>query len=199
MQLLLSGRMPVLKSPLTLLGFLALGLGVIQLLPLPPSLARRLSPAAQQIYAHGVMPRLAQTDFPGVELAEPVQVRSPATLDRAATLRWVVGAAICLGLFWSVSHFADRLGRLYLLCGCVVAAFLLNGALGLVQLIGQADGLFGLMRPGAGPSWAPSLGDLPETPSLTSLRPLFGATAAGARRNSIRSPWFPSGRSCSGP
>ena len=52
--------------------------------------------------------------------------RSPATLDRAATLRWLVGAAACLGIFWAVGHFADRLGRLYLVWGCVVAAFVLN-------------------------------------------------------------------------
>ena len=52
-RLLLEGRMPFLKSPLTLLGFLALGLGLLQLTALPAPLARRLSPAAQEIYSFG--------------------------------------------------------------------------------------------------------------------------------------------------
>jgi hypothetical protein len=177
-QLLAAPRIPVLKSPLTLLGLLALALGMIQLVPLPASLARRLSPSAQAIYAYGVMPRLARADLPSVALTEPAQVRSPATLDRAATLRWLVGAAICLGVFWSVSQFADRIGRLYLLWGSIVAAFLTNGAIALVQLAGSAEGLFGFLRPGGGVTWAPSFDSLLETPALTFLRPLGDPPAA---------------------
>jgi len=171
-QLLIQGRMPILKSPLFLLGLLALALGILQLLPLPPPLARRLSPSAQQIYSHGVIMRLAQTDLPSVQFDEPAQSRSPATLDRAATLRWLVGAALCLGIFWGVSHFADRLGRLYLVWGCIVAAFLLNAALALVQITGQAEGLYGFLRPGQAPIWAPSLDNLLETPATMVMRPL---------------------------
>ena len=40
-QSLATGRMPILKSPLGLLGLLALGLGVVQLAPLPAGLASR--------------------------------------------------------------------------------------------------------------------------------------------------------------
>ncbi|MFI5456869.1 MAG: O-antigen ligase domain-containing protein [Isosphaerales bacterium] len=171
-QLLYQGRMPFLKSPLTLLGLLALALGILQLVPLPPPLARRLSPVAQQIYSYGVITRLAQTDLPAAGLGEPAFARSPATLDRAATLRWLVGAAVCLGIFWSVSHFADRLGRLYLVWGSVVAAFLLQAALALVQITGGAEGLYGFLRAGQAPPWAPSLDDLLETPSTMVMRPL---------------------------
>jgi hypothetical protein len=178
-QFLLRPRMPILKSPLTLLGLLALALGIFQLVPLPPRLARRLSPTAQAIYAYGVMPRLARADFPAVELTGPAQVRSPATLDRSATLRWLFGAAVCLGIFWSVSHFADRLSRLYLLWGSIVAAFLLNGAIAVVQIAGGADGLLGILRPGSGPIWAPSLDSLLEAPSFTFLRPLGDSAAVG--------------------
>jgi hypothetical protein len=178
-QFLAAPRMPFLKSPLTLLGLLALALGILQLLPLPARWARSLSPAAQQIYAYGVMPRLARADLPELELSGPAQVRSPATLDRSATLRWLFGAAACLAIFWSVSHFADRRRRLYLLWGSIVAAFLLNGAFALVQLAGGAQGLFGFLRPGAGPLWAPSLDNLQEAPSLTFLRPLGDSAAAG--------------------
>ena len=45
-RLLLERRLPIFKSPLTLLAFLALGLGLLQLIPLPASLARRLSPSS---------------------------------------------------------------------------------------------------------------------------------------------------------
>jgi hypothetical protein len=169
-RLLLERRVPIFKSPLTLLAFLALGLGLLQLIPLPASLARRLSPTAQEIYSFGVIPDLARADLPSVALGEPANVRSPATLDRSATLRWLFGALACLGVFWAVSHFADRLKRLYLVWGCVLAAFLLNGALGLVQITGGVDGLYGFLQPGGAPVWAPSLSDQLDSPSSMSLR-----------------------------
>ena len=171
-RLLLERRLPFLRSPLTMLGFLAIGLGLLQLIPLPGSLARRLSPAAQEIYSFGVIPALAHADSPAVELGNPTQSRSPATLDRSATLRWLFSALACLGIFWTVSHFTDRLKRLYLVWGCVLTAFLMNGAFGLVQLTGQVEGLYGLLRPGAAPIWAPSQSDLLDSPTSTSLRRL---------------------------
>jgi hypothetical protein len=177
---LLDRRLPFFKSPLTLLGFLALGLGLLQLTTLSAPLARRLSPAAQEIYSLGVMPGLARADYPGVPLPEPAQIRSPATLDRAATVRWVFGALGCLGIFWTVSHFTDRLKRLYLIWGCVLTAFLLNGALGVVQITGQVEGLFGYLRPGAAPIWAPSRSDLLDAPALTSLRRVKDSAGAPA-------------------
>ena len=180
-RLLLERRLPVLKSPLTLLAFLTLGLGLLQLTPLPASLAYRLSPGAQEIYSLGVIPELARADLPSVELGEPAQIRSPATLDRAATLRWLFGALACLGVFWAVSHFADRLKRLYLVWGCVLAAFLLNGALDLVQITGGVEGLFGSYRPGAAPFWAPSSSDLLDSPSSSSLRRLSDASPSSSR------------------
>jgi hypothetical protein len=169
---LLERRLPILKSPLTLLAFLALGLGLLQLISLPVALAYRLSPKAQEIYSLGVISDLARADLPSVELGEPAHVRSPVTLDRAATLRWLVGTLACLGVFWAVSHFADRLKRLYLVWGCVLAAFLLNGAFSLVQITGSVEGLFGCYRPGTAPIWAPSSSDLLDAPSSSSLRRL---------------------------
>jgi hypothetical protein len=178
LQHVLAGRMPLLKSPLCLLGLMALGLGLLQLVSLPPALARRLSPTAHAVYAYGSLPELARGDLPSVRLNEPARVRSPATLDRAATLRWLVGAAACLGVFWAVTHFADRLGRLYLVWGSVVAAFVLNAALGLVQVMGQADGMYGFIQPGRAPFWAPSTDDLLETPTTAVLHRL--GTPSGA-------------------
>ena len=169
-RLLLERRMPILKSPLTLLGMCALTLGLLQLAPLPSPLARKLSPTAREIYSFGLIPALARSDLPSVQLGDPAQIRSPATLDRAATLRWLIGALACLGIFWAVSHFADRLKRLYLIWGCVVAAFLINGAFGLVQITGGVEGLYGSLRPGGGPIWAPSSSDVLDAPSSNSLR-----------------------------
>jgi hypothetical protein len=171
-QLLSQGRMPILKSPLVALGFLYLGLAAVQLVPLPQSLARRLSAGAQEIYASGGLPRLARSDDPEIPAVEPAAVRSPATLDRAATLRCLVGGAVCLGIFWSMSHFADRLRRLYLVAGCVIAAFLANGAFGIVQLTCHVDGAFGMYLPGGSPAWGPSRDDLLESPTIAFLKRL---------------------------
>ena len=171
-QLLLEGRMPLLKSPLTFLGILVLLLGIVQLLPLPANLARRLSPVSHEVYSSGTWSRLVLADDPDAVLPEAAPVRSPATLDRAATLHWIVGCAVCLSIFWTVSHYVDRLNRLYWIWGSVAAGFLLNAAFGVVQLSGQADGLYGFVLPGHGASWAPTIGDLLESPAPAALRRL---------------------------
>src|SRR5271154_4805719 len=53
-RLLVQGRSEFLKSPLTLLGLLVLAVAILQLVPLPAGLARRISPTSQQIYSYGV-------------------------------------------------------------------------------------------------------------------------------------------------
>ena len=171
-QYLLQGRVPLLKSPLSVLGLAALALGLLQLVPLPPALAQTLSPTAHEVYSRGTLPALARADLPKVRLDDRAAVRSPATLDRAGTLRWLVGAAACLGIFWAVTHFADRIGRLYLVWGSVVAAFVLNAAFALIQIVGHADGLYGCLQPGQAPMWAPSRNDLLEAPGTAILRRL---------------------------
>jgi hypothetical protein len=174
-RMLLDGSMRLMKSPLTMLGILALGLALLQLTPLPAPLAARLSPNAHAAYSQGVLPGLVRGDDPAAELPEPARIRSPASLDRSATLRWLAGATACLALFWSVSRFADRLGRLYLVWGCIVAAFFFNTVFGVVQVGCQAGGLFGLLEPGSAPFWAPSSDDLVTTPNTTVFRTLAGS------------------------
>lgn len=181
---LLSGRVRFLKSPLTLLGLMALGLAVLQLAPLPPRLARRLSPLAHEVYAQGLMPDRARADDPAAALPEPAEVRSPASLDRSATLRWLVAAAACLGVFWTAAHFTDRLKRLYLVWGLVIAGFLVNATLAVVQVTHGGDGRQGLIVPGSGPAWGPSRDDLLEAPGTAALRnlpELKGADRPAAR------------------
>ena len=75
-QLFLSGRMPFLKSPLTLLGLLFLALGVLQLVPMPEQWAKRLSSAAHEIYASGGMPSsLKWTILRHPQLSRPIIAR----------------------------------------------------------------------------------------------------------------------------
>ena len=111
-------------------------------------------------------------------------IRSPVTLDRAATLRWLVGAALGIGIFWAVGHFADRLRRLYLIWGCVVAAFVLNAAFGLVQIVGQTQGMYGFLQPGNAPIWAPVGGRPARDPSgrrcYAGSAPVRAASAPGS-------------------
>jgi len=177
-RVLLEGKLRVLKSPLGFFGVLVLGLAAVQLAPLPAPAARLLSPHAREVYTLGVLPGQALADDPGLELPEPAGSRSPATLDRSATLRWLAGAAVCLALFWGVSHFADRLGRLYLVWGSIVAAFAVNTVFAFVQVVCGANGLFGFIEPGRGPKWAPSMGDVLSAPSTAVLRGLPHDSAA---------------------
>ena len=169
-RMLLEGAVPVLKSPLAVLGVLALGLAATQIAPLPPDLSERLSPGAHQAYALGFLPDRARQLDPSLEMPDSPTIRSPASLDRSATARWLGGAAACLALFWTVSRYADRLGRFYLVAGSVVAAFFLNTAVAAVQFACKARGLYGVIEPGRGPVWAPSGTDLLAGPNVSVLR-----------------------------
>src|SRR5262249_9377674 len=123
-------------------------------------------------YSRGFLSHLVHADDPEAELPAAPAIRSPASLDRSATLRWLVSAACCLGIFWTVSHYTDRLRRLYLIWGLVSAGFLLNSALAIVQITNRTEGLYGYFLPGFGPSWTPSLDDALDTPATTVLRNL---------------------------
>ncbi len=166
----LQGAWQLNKSPMLPLGVLALLLAAVQLAPLPPAVSVAISPRSQALYSRGVLPELAWADDPDVLLPTPADVRSPATVDRPATVRWLLGASACLAVFAVVSHATDRLGRLRLVWGSIVAAFALNTAIGLVQLVGGAGGLYGAIEPGKGSAFAPTHDDLLATPNATTLR-----------------------------
>ena len=164
------GRWTILQSPAVPLCLLALGLGFVQLVPLPSSVAGRVSARSVVTNALGVIPDHVRADDPSFEVPQIVATRSPLSLDRPATLRWVVAALGCLALFWVATHFADRLQHVRLLWGCVIAAFFLNVVLGVVQLAGGVNGLYGYITPGSGPFWAPTLDDLMSSPVPSVLR-----------------------------
>lgn len=177
---LVEGRAPILKSPLGVLGLSVLALAVVQLAPLPGGLAGRLSPGARELYAHGVLENLARVDDPDAAPGGAATIRSPASLDRSGTLRGLILAAACLGVFWCVTHYVDRLERLYLIWGAVIAGFLINAALAAVQFSAGTTGFFGFIAPGAGPWWSPTVNDLLDAPAVVSLRNLPATTAPGA-------------------
>ena len=174
----LAGSWRVLKSPLAGIGALALTLGVVQMLPLPVGLVARVSPLSVAANTAGVLPARAMADDPSAVLPAPFLARVPISLDRPATLRWVMGGVACLALFWVASHFCDRLGHSRVVWGSVVAAFFVNTVLGVVQVSSLSDGLYGFVVPGAGPIWAPSLADAIAAPCSTVLRPLAEARPA---------------------
>lgn len=178
----LGGGCEVFKSPLMALGVLALALAALQLAPLPSRLAGRLSPRARAVYALGTLPDRALADDPSATWPEPASGRSPATLDRPATLRWLAGALAGLALFAVAGRFADRLQHALVIWGSIVAAFGVTTALALVQLAGGSPTLFGLVDPGRGPSWGPSTADLAALPSATAFR----VVAASAN---LPTPW----------
>lgn len=160
----LAGRVRINRSPLALTGACAVGLAAVQLAPLPAGVAARLSARAHEAYAS------AAGDPSG---------RSPATLDRPATIRWMAGASACLCIFGVVAHFTDRLGRLKLVWGSVVAAFGVCTLFGVVQVASGASGLYGGLVPGQSPAWAPSLADAQVAPGATRLRALGEAGGTG--------------------
>ncbi len=174
----LAGPWRVLKSPLTAMGAMALALGLVQLVPLPAEVVGRLSPRSLAANATGVIPGRALADDPAAEIPAGLSVRTPLTLDRPATLRWLVGATACLAIFWVASSYSDRLGHARVIWGSVVAAFFVNAVLGTVQLANGSNGLYGHLTPGSGPAWAPTLDDALAAPTATLLRPV-GLAVAG--------------------
>ncbi|QDV33815.1 O-antigen ligase family protein [Tautonia plasticadhaerens] len=168
----IEGRARIRLSPLPILGVLALGLAAAQLTPVPSGLARRLSPESRSLHSRGILTGLALQDDRAAELPEALASRTPTTVDRSATLRWLFDASIGLVVLVTSARFARRLGRTMVIWGSVVAVFGLMTGVGLVQLIGDAPGLWGFITPGRGPSWAPSTLDLLAAPGASVLRPL---------------------------
>ncbi len=166
---LFDGSMTVFKSPLMALGVLAVGLAAAQIVPLPASLSARLSPSSRAAYGLGILPDRARSIDPTVVLPPEPGIRSPVSLDRPATLRWLAGGLACLCVFWAVGQYADRLGHLYVVWGSVVAAFFLNTAVAAVQIACGTRGLFGFIEPGK-KIWGPGWNDVLASPGASVLR-----------------------------
>jgi hypothetical protein len=168
----LAGPWRMLKSPATPLCGLAMGLGLVQLLPLPAGIVARVSPRSVTAYSVAMIPEKGLLDDPSVELPPPFLARSPISIDRSSTLRWLVNAMAYLGVFVVASHYSDRFRKAQVIWGSVIAAFFVNAVLGLVQVSSLSSGLYGMYQPGSSPIWGPTLDDAMNAPSVTVLRPL---------------------------
>ena len=129
-----------------------------------------LAAVARGVRARASCPTVPARSTPASSFRQAPQIRSPVTLDRSATLRWLAGASACLAVFWGVAQYADRLGRLYVVWGSVVAGFFLNTAVAAVQVVCGSKGLFGFIEPGVSPSWSPNWNDLLTSPNASVLR-----------------------------
>lgn len=166
----MAGGGRVVASPLVLAGAAALGLAIVQLAPLPGSVASRLAPRARAAHALGTLPDRVEHDLPGADLPDVGGLRTPATVDRAATLRWLVTAAGCLAVLAVVLHHTDRLDRTLTILGAIVAPLFLGTTVGLVQWIVGSDQLLGVVEPGVAPAWGPNALDRLGLPGTTLLR-----------------------------
>ena len=168
----IEGRARIRLSPLPVLGVLTLGLAIVQLVPIPPSLAGRIAPESRSLYAQGLLAKKALADDPQADFPEPLASRTPTTIDRSATLRWCFDASIGLIVLITAARFSRKLGRTMVIWGSVVSVFGLLTGFGLVQWIGNAPGLWGFLTPGSAPFSAPSTLDLLHAPGTSVLRPL---------------------------
>lgn len=172
----LIGRWSTLRSPLGLIGLAILGLGIAQSLPLPQVLAERLSPNAHRTWTRGAIPSRILEDAPNLPPTEAASSRTPATLDRSATFRWIVGGAACWILFILVGHHIDGLGRLRYAWGGVVVGLLINTCFGAVQLLGDVSGWYAGMLPGFVSRYVePGPNDLMESPGWLKADPITSA------------------------
>jgi hypothetical protein len=162
---LLTGRWQLFKSPLTLLGLMAIALAFAQLAPMPAPLAARLMPRSAA--TAGGQPRHMKEPAADASLRKGATV---ITVDRSATLRWAFGAICGLAIFVIAAHFSDRLSHTLVLWGSVVAGFAICTVFGVVQVAAGFPGLYGVLQPGSAPEWAPSLADLASAPHTATLR-----------------------------
>jgi hypothetical protein len=176
----MTGRIVILKSPLTLMGLVALALAAVQITPLPGRIAGLISPSSRSAHALGVLPDRARADNPSLVMPEAVADRTPASIDRPATLRWLVGAMASLTVFCVCAHYADRLGRSNLIWGSVVAVFFIGTTFGAAQLLSGTSGFYGFVEPGSGRPLSPSLADQASSPGSTVLRPVLETGDAGS-------------------
>lgn len=171
----LSGRLTVLRSPIAALGGCLLAVALFQLLPLPGKLVGKLSPRSFQAHALGVMASEVLEDDPTFEMPAPSAIRTPVSVDRSATLRWLGGGIVCLAVFCVAGQFADRFGHAVVIWGSVVGGLFVSTIFALVQLPTETRGMYGFVKPGEGVAWGPSTSDLLDIPNRTVMRPTAAA------------------------
>ena len=176
----ISGSYAIFKSPIGLLGALAIGLAVFQIIPIPVALIGRQSPRTVRVWENRDVP--LEAGSARADNSTPVvDGKVILSADRPGTLRWIVGAIGCMTLFVIVGHFVDRLSRTWLVWNSLIVAFGICTWAGGLQIVGQNPDAYGFFSAGTGSAWMPSVADLKSGPVMTRLRavPRFGIPSEG--------------------
>jgi hypothetical protein len=178
----IGGRVLVMRGAATFFAAFALALGAVQLAPAPAPIARLLSPAARRLHDTGARLELIKLEDPAAESPHFTASRSPATLDRSATLRKLVGGALCLLLAGAVARYVDRLQHLLMIWGFLITPFLITTLIVAVLLGGD--------RGGGGAAESSRLlatgSEMSETPGWT----LWIASKPTSAEGSTETPWL---------
>ncbi len=154
-------------------------------MPLPPSLAHMLSPAAHEIYSYGNLPGLARADLPSVRLERAGRGSLAGDARPCGDLALAGGGGVRVwGFSGQSTHFADRLRPAVPGLGVRRGGVRAQRRLGLVQIVGQAEGMYGFLQPGNAPIWAP-VGGRPARD------PRDGGLAPARAQSSHRLPYLP--------
>lgn len=163
-----------LRSPLLLAALLLGGWATAQLVPLPRAVVRNFAPMADRVNAQGLSPANtgAATD---AAATGGISSRIPISLNRSEGVRGLLCLAVGGSVFWFVGVWTDRLPKLLLVMGLLVALGMINSALVCLQLMDGSTGLYGLFQPDqrmfVGPGWV----DLSAAPQLTRMENLPAA------------------------
>jgi len=160
-----------LRSPLLLASLVLFAWATVQLVPLPRAIVRNFAPMADRVYAQGLSPAdniLANDAAANVS----INSRIPISLNRSEGVRSLLCLAVGISVFWFVGVWTDRLPKLLLLMGLLVALGMVNSALVCLQMMDGSAGLYGLFQPDqrmfVGPGWV----DIGSSPHLATLAQL---------------------------
>ena len=160
-----------LRSPMLLASLLLFAWATAQLVPLPRAIVRNFAPMSDRVYALGQSPANA---YAKADTAPAVAISSriPISLNRSEGVRGLLCMAVGLSVFWFVGVWTDRLPKLLLVMGLLVALGMINSALICLQLMDGSTGLYGLFQPDqrmvVGPGWV-DIGSAPQMMTLAQL------------------------------
>lgn len=161
-----------LASPLLFLALALCAWSVFQLLPLPQSLVRHLSPLSSQVYSHGQAPLPLTSENTGEARPSPSGSRIALSLNRPEGLRRLVLLSAGVGVFWFFGQWTDRQSKLVVLLAIIAMLGAVNTMAVGLQLLDGSPGLIGLFQPDQrlmiGPGWV----DITRSPHFTTTLPI---------------------------
>ncbi len=186
LRVVVQGNLRLIVSPIPVLAFFALCLATVQLVPLPGSFGRHLSSESRALYSTGVLEHRAKQLDPNGVLPAGIGSRSPLTIDRALTFRWLVDGLLWLVVLITVRGFATRLRKSLVVWSSLIAVFGLTSLSGFMELLAASTS--GDPTPSLIQSlpWGPSALDRLSGPGFSRLHPID----SGAELDPSESPWL---------